>query len=108
MEVALAFFKACGAYLQDVNNQGYQRWALPSCCILLSMEESCMLKPPKVYSKSCPSRTNLHILQESPCAVNLFRLLIHEDVVASSCSSQVTGNLLRLARPFGQCGCCID
>ena len=32
MEVALAFFKACGAYLQDVNNQGYQRWALPSCC----------------------------------------------------------------------------
>ncbi len=32
MEIALAFFKACGAYLQDVNNQGYQRWALPSCC----------------------------------------------------------------------------
>ena len=25
VEVALAFFKACGAYLQDVNNQGYQR-----------------------------------------------------------------------------------
>ena len=27
VEIALAFFKACGAYLQDVNNAGYQRWA---------------------------------------------------------------------------------
>ena len=34
VEIALAFFKACGAYLQDVNNAGYQRWALHSCCTL--------------------------------------------------------------------------
>ena len=41
MEVALAFFKACGAYLQDVNNQGYQRWAQHSFCTFLDSHMLC-------------------------------------------------------------------
>lgn len=89
VEVALEFFKACGAYLQDVNKHGFDRWAF--CCISFSAEQPSS-SPNSTFLfihmllNSIPIAMGMlmkHVLGHSPCIYMTALVNSHYFVVCS-------------------------